>query len=121
MSASEQLVPQRGQELECRLAVGMQGRLAFHPRLGVREGLEDAAPTSNGSIDDPSIDEKQENNRSLLQRHDRPVCRFGQVVFQMQPRVPDGFLEQSGKMFVILVRAVMSEFTNPQLRQLSDE
>ena len=69
----------------------------------------------------PRSDQKQENDRSLMKRHRRPVGRVGQVVFQVQSGVSNGFFKECGTMLVIAVQAVMSELPYPKPRQLTDE
>ena len=101
--------------------VGLQGWLFFHPRLGVRERLEDAPSSADRAVDESPVDEKQENDRSLVKRHRRPVRGVGQVVFQVQAGVSNGFAEQRGTMLVIAVQAVMSEVPHPEARQLTDK
>ena len=110
-----------GQELERRLEIGLQGWLAFDPRLRVRQRLEDAPSSPDGPLDDTPVDQKQQNDRSLMQRHRRPVLGVGQIVLEVQARVTDCFLEQRDTMLVIAVQTVMSELAYPEAGQLTDE
>jgi hypothetical protein len=121
MSTPRQLVSKSGQELDRWLVVGLQGGLLFDPRLRVRQGFEDSPTAADRALHESPIDEKQENDRSLMERHRRPVGGVGQVVFEMQAGVPNGFPEQRGTMLVIAVQAVMSEVTHPEARQLIDK
>ena len=118
MSTPEQLVPEGGQELERRLEVGLQGRLAFDPRLRVWERLEDATSTPDGTLDDAPVDQEQQNDRSLMQRHRRPVVGACQVVLEVQARVTDCFLEQRDTMLVVAVQTVMGEPAIPASGQV---
>ena len=81
----------------------------FHPRLGVRKRFKYAPTFANRAVHESPVDEKQEDNRSLMKRHRRPVGGVGQVVFEVQARVPNGLREQRRTMLVIAVHAVMSE------------
>ena len=110
-----------GQELDRRLVVGLQGWLFFHPRLGVRKRFEYAPTSANRALHESPVDEKQENDRSLMKRHRRPVGGVGQVVFEVQAGIPNGFPEQRGTMLVIAVQPVMSEVSHPEARQLIDK
>ena len=121
MCTPHQLVSKSGQELDGRRVVGLQGWLFFHPRLGVRKWFEDAPTSANCALHESPVDEKQENDRSLVERHRRPVGRKGQVVFEVQARVTDGFPEQRSTMLVIAVQAVMSKAPHPEARQLTDK
>jgi hypothetical protein len=56
-----------------------------------------------------------------MKRHRRPVGGVGEVVFEVQARVPNGFPEQRGTMLVIAVQGVMSEVSDPESRQLIDQ
>jgi hypothetical protein len=113
MRAPEQLMPEGGQELERLLEVGSQGRLAFDPRLRVRKRLEDATSTPDGTLDDTSVDQDQQNDRSLMQRHRRPVLGACQIVLEVQARVADSFLEQRDTMLVVAVQTVVGEAALP--------
>jgi hypothetical protein len=121
MCAPRELVTKSGQELERGFVVRLQGWLFLHPRLGVRERLENAPTSADGSLDQSPVDEKQENDCSLVERHCRPVGGVGQVVFQVQSGVPNGLPEKSGTMLVIAVQAIMSEVSDPKARQLTDK
>jgi hypothetical protein len=87
----------------------------------VRKGFEYAPTTADSALDESPVDEKQENDRSLVKWHRRPVGGVGQVVFEVQSRIPDGFPEQRGTMLVIAVQGVMSEVSHPEARQLIDK
>jgi hypothetical protein len=121
MSTPRQLLSKSGQELDRRLVVGFQRRLFFHPKLCVRKRFEDTPAAADRAFHESSVDEKQENDRSLMKRHCRPVCGLGQVVFEVQAGIPNGFPEQRGTMLVIAVQAVMSEVSDPEARQLIDK
>jgi hypothetical protein len=121
MSTPRQLMSKCGQKLDRRLVVGLQGWLFFHPSLGVRKWLEDAPTTTDRALDESPVDEKQENDRSLMKRHRRPVGRVSQVVLEVQAGVPNGFPKQRGTMLVVAVHAVMSEVSHPEARQLIDK
>ena len=84
----------RRQQLERLFQVRSQRRLAFDPRLGVRQRLEDATPFPDAALDHAPVDQEQQDDRSLMQRHRRPVLGMRQVVLEVQPGVSDRFLEQ---------------------------
>ena len=79
----------------------------------MRERLEDATSSPDRPLDDAPVDQKQQDDRSLMQRHRRPVLGIGQIVLEVQAGVADGFLEQRDTMLVIAVQAVMSELADP--------
>jgi len=66
MSAPLQFVAKGSQQLERRLEVGPEGRLAFHPRLRVGERLEDSTSSPCRAVHNASVDQKQEEARSLV-------------------------------------------------------
>jgi len=109
---------QCGQELERVLEVGSKGRLAFDPRLRVGKRLEDATSAPDGTLDDTPVDQHQQNYRSLVQRHRRPVFGACQIVLEVQARVTDGFLEQRDTMLVVTVQTVLGEPALPALGQV---
>jgi len=121
MSAPQQLMAEGGQELERLFEVRSQRRLAFDPRLRVRERLEDAACSPDGALDDTPVDQEQQNDRSLMERHRRPVVGACQIVLEVQARVTDCFLEQCDTMLVISVQTVVSEPALPAVGQITDE
>jgi hypothetical protein len=118
MSTPRQLMSKSGQELDRRFVVRFQGWLFFYPKLCVRKRLEYAPTAADRALHKSPVDEKQENDRSLMKRHCRPVGRVGQVVFEVQAGVTNGFPEQRSTMLVIAVQAVMSEVSHPEARQL---
>jgi hypothetical protein len=87
----------------------------------VRKSFEEATTAADRPLHEPSIDEKQENDRSLMKRHRRPVRGVSQVIFEVQAGVPDSFPEQRRAMFVIAVQGVMSKVSHPEARQLIDK
>jgi len=113
MGAPEQLVTEGGQEFERLLEVGSQGRLAFDPRLRVGKRLENATSAPDGALDDAPVDQDQQNDRSLMQRHRRPIVGACQIVLEVQARVTDGFLEQRDTMLVVSVQTVVGEPSVP--------
>jgi hypothetical protein len=121
MRTPRQLVSKSGQELDRRRVVGLQGRLFFHPRLGMGNRFEDASTSADRALHESPVDQKQKYDRSLVKRHRRPIGGVGQVVFKVQTRVPDGFSEQRGTMLIIAVQPVMSEVSHPEARQLTDK
>ncbi len=121
MDSAQELVAQGSQELERLLQEWLQGRLALDPSLGMRKRLEDAPSPPDGSLDDTAIDQKQQDNRSLMQRHRRPVFRVRKVVLEMQARVASCFLEEGDTMLVIAVQAVVGELSLPVASQIIDQ
>jgi len=64
---------------------------------------EDAAPVFDFSFDHSAVNKKQQNDRSLMQGHHRPVLGMCQVVFKVQPGIADCILEQRQTVLVIAV------------------
>jgi hypothetical protein len=121
MSSPLKLVAQCSQKLERGLLVGMQGRLTLHPRLGVRERLEDATSSADGAVDETPVHQKQENDGTLVQGHRGPVAGDSQIVLKVQAGVATCFFKKRNTMLVIAVLAVMSKLTNPEARQVTGE
>jgi hypothetical protein len=121
VSSTEQLATEGGEELQRFSAVGLEGGLRLDPRFGVRKGLEDASPAPDGPLDHRSVDQEQQHDRSLLERRGGPVRRVRQVVLEVQARIPHGFLEQGGTMFIVTVQSVVSEPANPIVGELADK
>jgi hypothetical protein len=67
----------------------------------VRKRLEDATPPPRSALDHTPVNQEQQNDCSLMQRHRRPVLGIRKVVFEMQPRVSYGFLEQGDAVLVV--------------------
>ena len=88
----------------------------FHPRLRVRNGLEDPPPFAHVPLDESSVDEKQQNDGPLMKRHRGPITRVRQVIFQVQAAVSHGFAEQRGTVLVITMQAIMSQVAHPVTR-----
>ncbi len=110
-----------GQQFERLLDVRAQRWLAFDPRFRVRQGLEDAACSPERAIDDTPVDQEQQDDRSLVERHGRPVVRTRQVILEVEARVTDRLLEERDAMLVILVGTVMSELAFPAVGQVTNK
>jgi phage gp36-like protein len=82
----------------------------------VRERLEDAPAAPDGSFNQSAVDQEQEHDGSLMERHSRPVTGVGQIIFQMQSRIANRFLQKSCAMLVITVKRVMRELSFPVAR-----
>jgi hypothetical protein len=83
MRASLKLVAQCGDKFERRLLVGMQRRLTLHPRLGVREWLEDATASTYSAVDETPVHQKQEDDRTLIQWHRGPIVGNREIVLEV--------------------------------------
>ena len=95
---------------------------AFPPRtLRAGELQKKATTAADRPLHEPSVDEKQENDRSLMKRHRRPVSGVGQVIFEVQTGVANSFREQGRTMLVIAVQGIMSKVSHPEARQLIDK
>jgi hypothetical protein len=80
-----------------------------------------AAPVSDSSFDHTAVNEEQQNDRSLMQGHHRPVLGVHQVVFEVEPSIADRFLEQRQTVLVIAVRPVMSKPADPLASQMCNK
>jgi hypothetical protein len=121
VNAPKKLVPKGGNKLQRFGQVGPQRRLALDPRFGMRQRLEDATSSSDRPFHDTPIDQKQENDSPLIQRHCRPVGGIHQVVLEVQTCVSNRFLEQRNAMLVIVVQTIMSELADPVASQMCNE
>jgi hypothetical protein len=118
MSTPLQLVAEGRQQLERRLEVGQKGGLASHPGLGMGKRLEHATSSASRTLDDASVDQEQEQARSLVEWRRRPELGIGQIILEVQTCVTDGFFKQGHAMLVVTVKAVVSDPADPIARQL---
>jgi hypothetical protein len=92
--------------------------MIMHPRLGVRQGLEDTATAPVRSLDDSPVHQKQQQPRSRRQRHNGPEERMRQIVFQVQAGVSNRFFKKGQLVLVITMQTVMCQTAVPSAREL---
>ena len=121
VNSPEKLVPKRGKKLERLFEIRPQRGLALDPRLGMWQRFEDATSSSGPALNHAAVHQEQQDDGTLVQRHRRPVPGKHQVIFEVQPRVSDGVLEECQAVLVIAVRPVMSQPADPVASQMCDQ
>ncbi len=109
------------EEFQDGSAIGTERGLILAPVFGVGQRFVDAAPSATRPFDDPSVDQKEQNSGSLVQRRSRPEVRATQIILEVQPGVSSGLFEQGVPMLVIPMSGVVSQPPGPVASQLIDE
>ena len=109
-----------GEEFQGWDEIGSQGRLADGPGRGFFVGLVNHPTLTHDPDDHASVDEEEEEGHATSQRGLRPVGGTGQVVFEVQSGVAQGFGNQGFEMLVVPVTAEVGQAARPEARQLAN-
>lgn len=121
MGPSLEFQPKGVEEFQDGSAVGTKRGLILGPTLGVCQRLVDAAASTTGPFNDPSVDEEEEHGGPLVQRRSRPEVGAAQVVLEVQPGISSGLFEQGVPVLVVTMSGVVSQPPGPIASQLIDE
>jgi hypothetical protein len=112
---------QRVDHFQDRFGVGAKRGMGLDPGFRVRQGFEDPAAVAEGAIDDSLIGQEKQDPRSASEWQVRPVCRVGEIVFEMKANIARGFFNDGEQMLVIAMLSIKRQFSVPGASQMADE